>query len=112
MMKILITQGYEGTAIHVYQLRGPNGRWARARPVELVFEEIEEGKCPDAPFLKLPVIYSVEFFEALKEAIEPIGKKREAEIKLQIENKMLKEQIADLREILSLKTKGTRRIEL
>jgi hypothetical protein len=114
-MRIIIAYNSDGHMIlniYMEHYMGYNNI-AVAEPIELKFKTLDnEGMDPHPPTLKLPLHMAEDFLAALKEAIEPHDKKKEKEIKLQVENKMLREQIEHLKELLIPGKEKGRRIEL
>jgi hypothetical protein len=101
-VKVIIANTMDGTCIYIYEEHYMGmGSIAVAQPVELVFRAItNEGIDPQPPFLKMSPHFAMEFLPALREALDDTDKKREKEIKLQTENKMLREQIEHLKGLL------------
>jgi len=99
--EIIITTTHEGISLTIARRSGYNYQIQVAKPVTLEFEEIKEGDTfkPTLIFNHIDAAY---FFEALKEALEPVGKKREKEIRMKAKIEAQDEHIKDLRKLVEV----------
>lgn len=111
--QVIINSSYDGVSITIVRRSGFNFLPAVAKPVTLEFEDLKNEGDPFEPTFKLNHIEAEFFLNAWKEALEPVGKKREREIRMKAKMDAMEEHLKDLRRIIEVLSIGAkRRIDL
>jgi hypothetical protein len=107
--QVIINPTYEGVSITIIRRSGFNFMPAVAKPIILEFEELKNEGDPFPPTLILNHIEAEFFLNAWKEALEPVGKKREREIRMKAKIDAQEEHLKDLRKIIEVFCSGAKR---